>query len=194
MTERVAYFLWISWSEKDVDVSSSYTMLHAEIWNSVESANFCQNALEKTHQHITIQRQIKTASISLKVNGSLTLKLLDKRVSRAPQEPFPALSVTLPASHSRGRSANPPSAALQHSPFCLLFTANYSSRTELKEETLASLPSSHSANSAVSLYQPEEVNYVLPTDVMTNAPRKNKTKLHFTWQIAFNTNLMYLHI
>lgn len=134
-------------------------------------SKFLSKCIGKTHQHtrrcsyITIQRQIKTASVSLKVNGSLTLKLLDKRVSRAPREPFPALSVTLPASHSRGRSANPPSAALQHSPSCLLFTANYSSRAELKEETLASLPSSHSANSAVSLYQPEEVNYVLPTDV-----------------------------
>lgn len=53
-------------------------------------------------------------------------KLLGRRVSIAPQQPLPVLSVShfLPRNTVRGRTANPPSAALQYSPSCLSSQAN----------------------------------------------------------------------
>ena len=66
-------------------------------------------------------------------------KLLDRRVSIAPQQPLPVLSVShfLPRNIVRGRTANPPSAALQYSPSCLLSPANYSTRAVTWRDTLA---------------------------------------------------------
>lgn len=77
--------------------------------------------------------------------------LLDERVSVAPQQPLPVLSVShfLPRSTVSGRlPTNQPSALLQHIPSCLLFPANYSTRAASERDTLA-----FSLDSALFLYQ-----------------------------------------